>query len=389
MCLIIKNFKKYLNKSTNKINKEIKKRSREISFKDVIYYSSLLIGNNQSYNEINGHLKIKNILNISTRALIKYKNGIYYSYFRKLNDGLINYIYKDDTHKRLLAADGINIFLHKLLEDFDFKVSRNKNYCTALIGTLFDIELEMPINYMLSLEGCERKTLMRQSKYLREGDILIMDRGYYSKELLFHLVDLGVNVIFRLASNLNITKLGNELEKIFTIKHNNKKIKLRVLQYCIQKKIYYIGTTIYDEPSSYFKETYWKRWKIEINFRHSKYNLSMNNIKSKSKNTVLQDICIHGFIFIVSSYLLQIINNDIRTNYKISLSSHLKIFLNNILYLLFYKTSAQKTINEILRMLNISKENLIYVKPNRYYERIKKKPSSKWCQYGNKYKMSN
>ena len=34
-------------------------------------------------------------------------------------------------------------------------------------------------------------------------------------------------------------------------------------------------------------------------------------------------------------------------------------------------------------------ENLIYVEPNRSYNRIKRKPSHKWCQYGNKYKMKH
>ena len=38
-------------------------------------------------------------------------------------------------------------------------------------------------------------------------------------------------------------------------------------------------------------------------------------------------------------------------------------------------------------IINISKQTLIPIKNNRSYERIKKRPTNKWCQYGNKYKM--
>lgn len=60
-----------------------------------------------------------------------------------------------------------------------------------------------------------------------------------------------------------------------------------------------------------------------------------------------------------------------------------------VIYPLLYKNSTKKNIMEIMRILNISQNNLIYTKPNRTYNRIKKKPSSKWCHYGNKYKIRN
>jgi hypothetical protein len=69
------------------------------------------------------------------------------------------------------------------------------------------------------------------------------------------------------------------------------------------------------------------------------------------------------------------------------MTSHLNIIINNILYLLLYKNNT-KNIKEMVRILNISKETLVYVERNRHYERIRKKPTSKWCQYGNKYTMN-
>ena len=40
----------------------------------------------------------------------------------------------------------------------------------------------MPINYKLSTHESERDALRKQFQYLKKTDILIMDRGYYSKK---------------------------------------------------------------------------------------------------------------------------------------------------------------------------------------------------------------
>ena len=131
---LVKKFKKCLMTSINNINKEIKKRSRNISFKDVIYYFCILIGNNQSYDDVNANLKINNILNVSKTALIKYKKNIDCDFFIEINNCLLKHIYCDDN-KRLLAVDGTIIVLEKSLKKYGFKMSRNGNYCITLIST--------------------------------------------------------------------------------------------------------------------------------------------------------------------------------------------------------------------------------------------------------------
>lgn len=388
MLVLVKKFKKFLLKSINNISRGIKKRSRKILFKDIIYCSLLLIGNNQSYDEVNANLKINNILNVSKNALVKYKNNINYRLFDELNNRLLDYIY-NNNNKRVFAVDSTIITLFKSLEKDSFSVSRNGNYCTAMISTLFDIDMEMPINYNLVLHKSERDALIEQFKYLKKNDILIMDRGYYSKKLIFKINKIGVDVIVRLKSNLKCVSLLDNNDKTIKIRYHGKVIKFRLIKFLINDQIYYIGTTIYDKPINYFKNMYWKRWKIEINFKYSKYNLSMNNIKSKTKNAIMQDISIHNLIFIIESYFRCNLKFSIKDNYKINTSLLLNVILNNILYLLFYKNGTKKNISEILRILNIVQRKLIYVKPNRHYERIRKKPTSKWCQYGNKYKLNH
>ena len=78
----------------------------------------------------------------------------------------------------------INVINNESLKKYDFNLSKNNHYCTALISTLFDVTLGIPINYYLSKNTCERSALRHQFKYLNKSDILIMDRGYYSIKLL-------------------------------------------------------------------------------------------------------------------------------------------------------------------------------------------------------------
>lgn len=383
---ILREFKNCINETINNINKEISLRSRKLMFKDVIYCLSLMIGNNKSYDIINASMKIDNIINVSSEALIKYQNKINKTYFYKLNDNLLTFIYKN-IKNRIIAVDGTYITLSKSLTEDGFKLSKNKNYSTALVSTLFDIDREIPINYLLSVDDSERVSLKKQFKYLKRGDIIIMDRGYYSKQLLYQLNNLYVKVIFRLKKNMTqIKKLKNN-DTTYLIEYLDSKINFRIIKYIINKKNYYIGTTIYDKNIDYLQNLYWSRWKIEINFRHSKYNLSMNNINFKSKKSIIQNICVHNFVFIINSYLQYYSQLSINPNFKINTASHLNIVINNILYLLIYKKATKNIIDKILNMLDILKNTTTYIKKDRDYDRIKKKPSSKWCQYGNKYKM--
>src|ERR1044071_434704 len=336
---IIKTFKNKLCNLLKKINNDVKCRnSKIIQFRDIIYYSSLIVGNNESYDVVNSKLKICNLLNVSKNTLVKQRNKLNYDCINQLNDGLLTHIY-DLGKKRIIGVDGTYINLLKSLNKYEFTISRNKNYCIALLSTLFDVEKEIPINYYLSKTRDERNSLIKQLKYVRPNDILIMDRGYFSKYLLTKLTMCNIKLIFRLRKNPKILKnLKNSTDYITNISYNKKFIQFRLIKYVVNNKIYYLGTTIYNKSISYLK------------------------------------------------YVLQI---DIKKNYKINTTNHLNITINQLLYLLFYKKSTINNINEIIRILSISKQVIVSVKNNISYERIKKRPSSKWCQYGNKFKMNH
>ena len=58
----------------------------------------------------------------------------------------------------------------------DLKLSANKNYSTALVSSLYDIKINMPINYGIFKSFNEREALNEQFEYFKENDVAIMDR---------------------------------------------------------------------------------------------------------------------------------------------------------------------------------------------------------------------
>jgi len=387
---IIECFKKCLTDSIIDIDTEITKRiDGQIRFEHILYSMSQVLGNEISYATVNLNLKIKKIVDVKTKTLIVRKNQIDTEHFEQLNNNLLDHIY-DGCKRRILAVDGTYIPLLKSLSNEGLRLSRNGNHCTTLISALFDVKRKIPINYRLYKHTNERAALESQLKYINRNDILIMDRGYYSLELLGTLDKLGIKTIFRLRNNLDILlKLKKikkrECELTEDQECAHKTIPFRVIKYKIKRQIYYLGTTIYDKDIDYFKDIYWRRWKIEINFRHSKYNLSLRKIQSKTVDAVEQDIYIHNFIFIVTSFFQYQLQVEVDEKYTISTTSSLYITVNKLLYLLIFKKTTVKTLNKILRILNITKESLVLIRNDREYLRIKLRQGNKWGPNGNKY----
>jgi len=132
---------------------------------------------------------------------------------------------------RIINVDGSFLNLHKNSYGYEY-ASDNKNYCKAIISCIYDIENKIPINYYLFKQRNERDAFKQQIKYLRKGDIVIFDRGYFSYDIIDILNNKGINYIFRLKNNKKEVKylIDNNLKEYIFI---NKNIYNKVVQYNI------------------------------------------------------------------------------------------------------------------------------------------------------------
>jgi hypothetical protein len=376
---LIKTFKKNLVTAITKINRKLK-TNKLINFEHLLYSLCLMNGNDESYDSALLKLKNKKILNVSKTALIKSRLNTDDIYFQYVNDNLLDNIYKKDEPK-IIAVDGTHVQLPYELIKYGFKSNKKKTYCSAIISVLFDVEKKIPINYILSKNKNERDALLMQTIYINKNDIVIADRGYFSYPLLSTLTEKGIKFIFRLKDNSYNFLIDDETNDYTAENVNQSNINLRIITYYVDKKKYILGTTIFDKNIKYFTDLYWKRWGVEIHFRHSKYDLSLKRLESKTEKTLLQDIAIHNFIFIISSYFQNMSESNIKPGYKINTACHLNMTINEVLFHLLFKNNTVKNNEEIMRLFNNAKAKLVQIKKNRSYPRLAIRPGSRWRIY--------
>lgn len=377
----IKDLKKYIHKCTALLQSQSFKRIRCITFNDLIYFSSLMNLKNESYSTVNSHLYFKDILNVSKNALVKKRAAISYTYFEKLNNLLIKFIYKDIYSPRIIAVDGSHVNLIQSLSN-TFNPSRDKQYSTALVSSLYDVSNKIPINYTINKSKNERALFLSQLIYIKEGDTLLFDRGYYSYELLDKLLERNINFVFRLKKSSIFVVNHDKRKKDYTVTYNGRDDKcrtLRVIKYTEHTEPYYLLTNLTNKNKYTYadlKKLYKKRWLVETDFLYAKHYLSMNHLNSKKESTIKQDIALHNFILLIDGYfnvlLKKFINN--KSNYKANKKVSICLF-QKIIYILLYKKITKKTIKKIIKIRHIIKKSKVYVKKGRQYDRIKKRPS--------------
>ena len=374
-------FCKFFRATIESINNDASSKTKKITFKDILYCCLYMNGSSCSYSLANINMCMNDIIDVSDTAIKNKRNAIDYIHFKKVSDTLLDFVYQENNNQRIIGVDGTYLPLSIELKKFGFQTSGRNTYCIGLVSSLYDIDKKMLINYNLSKKHDERKALIDQIEYLKPNDILIMDRGYYSKELLFLLNEKEIQVIFRMRSNsLMVKELVNKNQSsmITQVTINDTKIRFRIITYKINDFDYFLGTTILNHRISYFKKLYWKRWCTETNFRESKYLLSLNNILSKDINKVQQDIYSHNILFIINSFFKNNLELSLPINKFINTKNLLHLIVTSILYLILYKKLTPPIKKNIIKISNCLLKTSVTSDPDRSFERIRIKPIGKW-----------
>lgn len=103
---------------------------------------------------------------------------------------------------RILAIDGTKMNLPRPLVDEGYPTpNEGAHYPQGLVSCLYHARDGIPITFSLSPNACERTSAKGHFPSLRDNDIVVMDRGYFSFELLHDLYWRGVHPVFRLQAN--------------------------------------------------------------------------------------------------------------------------------------------------------------------------------------------
>lgn len=394
---------KFLKNEISCINDKITKRSRKIHANDLILFLTNVVGSGNSFINVLNGFKLNDQLNVSKQAIIKKLNLLPVELLQNLNNKLINFVY-EPKEVRLLATDGTITYYPKSFVNHNFPLTQNKHSCKLLINAIIDVKTGIPIHYQPNKDYSERKALITQIDLncLREKDIILLDRGYYSHEIVDQLINKNIKSVFRLTKHCLPKSAYIEFNKyddiLVKLKYSGRFRFLRVLKFTIDKKsepnntnIYYIGTTLYDKkkyPIDEIIKLYKERWNIETHFRYVKYELGFQKMSGMSELRVLQLIEINRFIMILACYIESLLKQYIdNKKYKINTSNCIQFIWSEIIPIICSKDtnvmqprkSTQKIqTKKILRIITIILNTLVCIQKNRHYPRIRKRPQGKW-----------
>lgn len=227
-------------------------------------------------------------------------------------------------HKNsIYAIDGSKIRVHLGFLKYGYKTrtcdssircsKRPLLMCSALLG----IQTDTIVDYTITKHFNERLEVYKLVQNLSIGDIILMDRGYFSSELYYYLYKKHFIPIFRLKCDANKTVskfYRSNKNNLFTyIKYNNEFIPIRYCKYYIEDNTYLIATTVNNLSNNKIKKLYNKRWRIEVAFKRLKSHLHINKIYSTSEFIYKQEL---QFRILIDTLTKRTYNNIINTSHK-------------------------------------------------------------------------
>lgn len=156
----------------------------------------------------------------------------------------------------------------------------------GLLSALVDIETRRLHDYRWSTHFNERTHALELFRSLRPGDAVVMDRGYFSRELLKTADRLGVKVLFRLKRDAirQVTAWtkgasGRRLPRTRHLDIAGVPCRLFCFRACGTR---FLCLTTMNKPVNQLRDTYRLRWRVETFFRSLKSNLHFRNLRTTS-----------------------------------------------------------------------------------------------------------
>jgi len=354
---------------------------------------------------------------ICASAFTKARSKLDETIFKVLNKRIIS-AYEEETNKsyrlnnqRIFAVDGSKINLPRELIEQGYKTpSDNAYYPQGLVSCLYQLKSKIPYDFDLVKHGDERKCALLHLRSLKENDIVVYDRGYFSYAMLYYHVKAGVYPVFRLQKNtykeIEEFRNSDRVDQIITINPSTdtsrdikKKfpdiiivpLRFRLIKYTVAETTYCIGTTLMDKQYeiNLFKDIYHSRWGIEELYKVSKEFIIIEDFHGKTERGVKQELFAH-FVLITMNRLCsnkaedqlsKILSplskkNNSTPEIKVNFKNCLATVSRHLEEIMFVPVNCVKgVIQQIVSSISRYRQK---VRPNRSYVRKSMKPIKKW-----------
>ena len=293
-------------------------RNRKLPFQKLLKYL-LSMHKASSQAALNNFLEREGIT-MSQQALSKARSKFDHTPFLKLFTAVRDAFYGTEyidtlckyNNKFLIAIDGSNTSLPNLpslLKKFGGTGSKVSSP-TARMSIAYDVLNDFIIDAAFTPLNISERTHAQNhiesvGKIIDlENSIFIMDRGYASKELIEILAEKS-NFLFRLRSKFNTDIDALPLGSHIITMYDN--IKVRVVKFTLPSgEIETLLTNLFELNESEFKELYFKRWRIEVEYDVVKNKLELPCFGGFSENVIMQDFWITMYL----ANMVAIIKNE-------------------------------------------------------------------------------
>lgn len=341
-----------------------------------------------------------NVSSFSKSAFVQCRKKISPEVFCHLSKSLVDEFYTDNLGVelldgfRVLAVDGsrITLPLTKELEDFYGKTTNNtETYVVqGKVSVLYDVLNNFVLDAALSpINIGERALALTHFEYCKNGDLIIYDRGYPSFDFIFEHHRKGLEFLMRVKTDFSsVTKSffqsgraseiveinpGKNTKPYVKISEKKAALKVRMIRIDLPDGETELLMTSLSESKKYdskfFKELYFKRWKIETFYDEFKNKLKIEHFSGYSRQSILQDFYAAIFVSNVQTVIvgdlageLKIKNGNKKYDYKVNTNLSYGFMKNTIIDIFL---NGQKLETELEKLKELFRKHLIPIRPNR------------------------
>lgn len=351
-------------------------RERKMPFTHMVFFMlNMLKQSTQTALDRYFDLIGRNDIHMSQQAFSEARQKLKWEACRELMDASASGVYRCDYNTwhgyRVWAIDGSKM---QLPSDAELRTVFGKAgrtdggsgvaaQCSCLYDVLNDIIADA---YLEPIETDERTLCLRHLKHLEdmesfEKELVIMDRGYASSELMKAFLDTNVRFLMRVRKKFNLHIDGLPVgDHYYTLEQT----PIRVVKFLLPSgEVETLITDLFDKRmgESAFKALYFKRWPAETKYGELKHKLEIENFSGRTKEAVYQDFYITAYLsnmIAIAANETQPVLDDIYENseniyeYKVNKNHAVGVFKDRFIMTLLIENDRKRA-NAAYRILRL------------------------------------
>lgn len=288
---------------------------------------------------------------------------------------------------RIFAVDGTTLLLPDTTENreiFGSCGNSEKSYAAASASIFYDVLNDIIMDAVIGKRfASERQDCIQMIKrsnnlsFTGDQKLILMDRGYPSREMFLLLEKLGYKYIIRLQNTVPDTVKNMKGCDNVIVDGRNKSIKKRIIKIILSSgETEYLATNLFDSKFTIqdFYDLYHLRWNIETKYLDIKHKAELEKFTGYRPNGIRQDFFTCLFLLNLSALLKKESErrknqkSGTKWNYQISISAVINLVRENMVKLLY---NTKQRIYILDKIADALKNKRSAIRPGRHCERKK------------------